>query len=156
MNRRKINTILLISGMALCMVLTGTTAVHAKVHEQQKTTSKQQIVNPIVPIITPANERDTSALDQNDCFSTEIHGSFFTPSSYDNGQYADIYATDLTNDTLTIHPWYTKIDRDGDFTKEFYICGVSSSFSLVTLVAVDDNTGTSSNPLPVAIIPFSF
>jgi hypothetical protein len=154
MNIRKINVILLISGMALFMVLTGTTAVHAKTHEPQRTTNKQQQVNPIIPIITPADERDTSALDQNDCFSTEIHGSFFSPSSDDNGQYADIYATDLTNDTLTIHPWYAKIDGDGDFAKAFYICGVSSSFSLVTLVAVDDNTGTSSNPLPVAIIPF--
>jgi len=154
MNVRKINVILLVSSMALFMVLVGTTAVNAKTHEPQKTMHKQ--LHPIIPIITPASERDTKALDQNDCFPAAIRGSFFSPSSSDDSQYADLYATDLTNDTLAIHPWYTKIDADGDFTSAFYICGVSSSFNLVTLVAVDDTTGISSNPLPVAITPFSF
>ena len=152
MNIRKINTILLISSMALCMVLVGATAVNAKTHEPQKTTHKQQQVNPIIPIITPANTNDTSTLDHNNCFSTAIHGRFFSPSSSDNGQYADMYATDLTNDTLIIHPWYSKIDDEGNFTKVFYICGVGSPFDLVTLVAVDDNTGISSNTLPVGIV----
>ncbi len=153
MNKGKIKYVLLLSSFALLMTLAGTTGVSAKNIEQHPETHKQ--FSPIMPVITPGSENNTRALDSNDCFEVAIHGSLFTPSHYDDNQYADLYATDLTNNSLEIHPWYTRIAEDGAFTRTFSVCGVSSSLNLVTFIAVDDNTGVSSNPLPVAITPFS-
>jgi hypothetical protein len=157
---KKAKLVFLLSSLMLLLTLVVTTGASAKTI-QRHTFIPWPIFVPIpqefvpspylvFPIITPVGNTNQT-LDNNDCFPVTIHGRFFSPSYYGNSQYANFYASDLSGDSLAIHPWYTQVNSEGRFTQGVWICGVSSTENLVTIVAVDNATGATSNPLEVDI-----
>jgi hypothetical protein len=152
MKVRKVKSILLLSSLTLFMTLMCTTDVSAKTVQQPAATLTYTQPGLVAPMITPV-DGSVKNLDSHGCFWVAIHGRYFTPSTYQDPQYADLYASDLTKDALTIHPLYARLNSQGAFTSKFFVCGVSFSINVVAFVAVDDQTGARSNPLPMGISP---
>ncbi|HEY4384609.1 MAG TPA: hypothetical protein VGN34_09070, partial [Ktedonobacteraceae bacterium] len=116
MKVRKVRSILLLSSLTLFMTLMSATSVSAKTVQQPDVTLTHTQPDLVVPIITPVGGNSVKNLDSHGCFLAAIHGSYFTPSTYQDPQYADLYASDLTGDPLTIDPLYARLNSQGAFT----------------------------------------